>query len=478
MNKWLPGFAIALAILGTGEVLAQQESAGTVKVLYDNYTAENRFTADWGFRCLITGCSHPGVVEIAKRAKEPLNRDVHMVCGGMHLLQMSEAQTREVVREVENGKDVPKNSTVQMPWVRVADDKHGFILSQSGQPFVPWGFNYDHDENGRLLEDYWEKEWPKVEEDFREMKQLGANLVRIHLQFAKFMANAEKSNEANLDRLSRLVRLAERTGLYLDITGLACYRKKDVPQWYDRLNEHDRWEAQAHFWEAVAGRCAKSPAIFCCDLMNEPVVPGGTRKPGDWLGPSFLGSDSGYFVQFVTLEQKDRPRPVIARQWCHRLVAAIRKQDPRHLITVGLVPWSLDRPGLTSGFVPKEIAPELDFLAVHIYPEKGKVKEAMETLSGFAVGKPVVIEEMFPLKCPLPEFEQFLDESRKQASGWIGFYWGKTAEEYRRSNTIQDAIMLRWLEFFQKRAGEAQSGRPGQSSSTERPLIQRIPISS
>jgi len=194
--------------------------------------------------------------------------------------------------------------------------------------------------------------------------------------------------------------------------------------------------------------------IFCYDLMNEPVVPGGTRKPGDWLGPPFLGSDSGYFVQFITLEQRDRQRPEIARQWCHDLVAAIRKHDPGHLVTVGLVPWSLDRPGLTSGFVPKKIAPELDFIAVHIYPEKGKVKEAIETLSGFAVGKPVVIEEMFPLGCSVQEFERFLDESTKATSGRIGFYWGKTPEECRRSKTIQDAMMLDWLKVFQKRAGE------------------------
>ena len=258
------------------------------------------------------------------------------------------------------------------------------------------------------------------------MKQLGANVVRIHLQVGKFMTGPEKPNEANLDRLGRLVAMAEKLGLYLDITGLACYRKKDVPKWYDDLGEKERWDVQARFWEAVAERCAKSPAIFCYDLMNEPVVPGGTRKPGDWLGPPFLGSDSGYFVQFITLDQKDRPRPEIARQWCHKLVAAIRKHDQRHLVTVGLVPWSLDRPGLTSGFVPEEIAAELDFIAVHLYPEKGKVKEAMETLSGFAVGKPVVIEEMFPLNCSFPEFEQFLDESKKTASGWIGFYWGKT----------------------------------------------------
>ena len=88
--------------------------------------------------------------------------------------------------------------------------------------------------------------------------------------------------------------------------------------------------------------------------------------------------------------------------------------------------------------------------------EKGKGKEAMETLSGFAVGKPVVIEETVPMNCSFPEFEQFLDESKKTVSGWIGFYWGKTPEEYRRSDIIQDALMLGWLEFFQKRAGEAQ----------------------
>ena len=109
----------------------------------------------------------------------------------------------------------------EMPWVRVADDKHGFVLSTSAKPFVPWGFNYDHDENGRLLEDYWDNEWPKVEDDFREMKQLGANVVRIHLQIGKFMTDREKPNQANLERLGLLVALAEKLGVYLDVTGLA-----------------------------------------------------------------------------------------------------------------------------------------------------------------------------------------------------------------------------------------------------------------
>ncbi len=189
--------------------------------------------------------------------------------------------------------------------------------------------------------------------------------------------------------------------------------------------------------------------------MNEPVVPAGDRKAGDWLGPDFAGS---CFVQFITLSQAGRSRPDIARQWIQRLSVAIHKHDRRHLITVGLVDWSLDRPGLSSGFVPGKIVGDLDFLCVHLYPETGKVAAALDTLSKFAVGKPVVIEESFPLRCTLPEFERFLDRSKKTATGWIGFYWGKTPDEYRPPKTIADAMTLGWLELFQKKAEQYKSG--------------------
>ena len=336
-------------------------------------------------------------------------------------------------------------AAAELERVRVADDKRSFALDPSGKPFVPWGFNYDHDEAGRLIEDYWHDEWPKVEADFQEMKELGANVVRIHLQFGKFMESADKPNAKALEQLGKLIALAEKTGLYLDLTGLGCYHKQDVPAWYDELDETARWEAQANFWEAVAARCAKSPAIFCYDLMNEPVVPGGAGKAKGWLGPA-VGDK--HFVQYVTLETKGRERPEVARQWIGRLVKAIRQHDPQHLITVGLVPWSLDKPGLTSGFVPEKVAGELDFIAVHIYPEGNKLAEARETLKGFAIGKPVVVEEVFPLKCSAEQLGAFIDEMKGTSAGWIGFYWGKTPDELRGAATLHDAIVLAWLELF------------------------------
>lgn len=332
-----------------------------------------------------------------------------------------------------------------LPRIRVSDDGRGFVTVPEGRRFTPWGFNYDHDRSGRLLEDYWEAEWDSVAEDFREMKSLGANAVRIHLQFSKFMDAADKPNASALRQLEKLLQLAESTRLYLDLTGLGCYHKRDVPRWYDALDEAGRWQAQANFWRAVAGCCKSSPAVFCYDLMNEPVVPGGARQAGEWLGPPFAEK---YFVQFITLDQANRPRPEIARAWTRKLVQAIREVDSRHLVTVGLVDWSLNRPGLTSGFEPAIIAPEVDFLCVHLYPERGKVAAALETLRGFACGKPVVIEETFPLKCDTEEFEQFVEQSRASAAGWFGFYWGKTLEESRRANTIPDAIFAKWLEFF------------------------------
>ncbi len=339
----------------------------------------------------------------------------------------------------------PASSSLQ--WIKVAKDKRGFVGANAGRPFVPWGFNYDRDYKMRLLEDYWEAEWPTVVGDFREMKQLGANVVRVHLQFARFMEAADRPNQKALDRLGRLVALAEETGLYLDLTGLGCYRRKDVPAWYDALGETERWQAQARFWEAVAKCCAGSPAIFCYDLMNEPIVPAGERKPGDWL----TGELGGFtYCQFISQTQAGRPRPEIARRWVAQLAAAIRQHDRRHLVTVGLLPNSLKGSPWWSGFTPQAVAGELDFICVHLYPKSGQLKQDLALLQGFRVGRPLVVEETFPLNCTAPELRQFLEGSRKYASGWIGFYWGQTPAELSQSTSVGDSLTAAWLKLFQE----------------------------
>lgn len=341
--------------------------------------------------------------------------------------------------------------------VALSRDGRGFVILPAGEPFVPVGFNYDHDDAGRLLEDYWNDEWATVEEDFAEMRALGANVVRVHLQLGRFLLGPDRADPGSLRRLGDLLDLAARHELRLDVTGLGLYHKADVPPWLDALDESARWEAQAVFWREVARVARGHAGLFCHDLMNEPVVAGDGGRT-DWLGEPFGGK---HFVQFVALDARGRPRPEIALAWTRRMAGAIRESDPDALVTIGLVPWSLDRPGLTSGFVPSVVAPELDFVSVHLYPKRGAIDEAIGTLRGFAeVGKPVLIEETFPLECGIGDFARFHEEARPLAAGWIGFYWGRPLEELRatRRISIRDAMMHDWLAFFVERI--APDGRP------------------
>jgi hypothetical protein len=343
-----------------------------------------------------------------------------------------------------------------LEFIKVSQDGRHFVLAKSGAEFRPWGFNYDHDRDNRLLETYWDKEWNSVAGDFAEMKQLGANTVRIHLQVSRFMKSAKETNRESLEQLARLVSLAEKTGLYLDVTGLGCYDKKDVPRWYNKLNEQQRWDVQARFWEAVAETCRNSAAVFCYDLMNEPVL-SEDKKNREWTPGAF---GDRYFVQRLTLDFAGRTQKEIAAAWVNKMAAAIRRHDKQHLLTVGAIPWALTFTNAKPLFYSPEVSKNLDFVSVHFYPKSGEVAKALRALAVYDIGKPIVIEEMFPLKCSVKELNKFIDGSRKLASGWIGFYWGKTIKEYKQEKgNISDSITRNWLEYLQEKSSEILSAK-------------------
>ena len=322
----------------------------------------------------------------------------------------------------------------------------GFIYSRTGSPFTPVGFNYDRDWDHRLLEDYWEQDWETVKEDFIEMKALGANVVRVMLQFNRFMDGPDLPNTENLSRLVDLVRLAERLGLYLDLTGLGSFRPKDNPQWYTRLTESERWNVQAIFWGAIAEVCADRPGIFAFNLMNEPIVSGENLSPGAWAHP--VAIDGLHYIEYINLSPDGRDRTNIAVAWIRKMKEAITSHDKRHLITVGLFPVfdNVD----ASGFAPKKISNEIDYISVHLYPQTGQVNRALDLLKLYDVGKPIIIEETFPLNCGLKDYRDFLERSRETASGWLTFYWGKTLDELSDSNEPIDKIVRDNIRVFQE----------------------------
>ena len=50
---------------------------------------------------VITGCAHPGVVSIVRRAKELTGREVYLVLGGFHLGGTSEGKITGIVEDFQ-----------------------------------------------------------------------------------------------------------------------------------------------------------------------------------------------------------------------------------------------------------------------------------------------------------------------------------------------------------------------------------------
>ena len=327
---------------------------------------------------------------------------------------------------------------------RITVSGGSFVVSDSGERFTPWGFNYDQDWRFRLIEDYWGDEWPKVEEDFGELHALRANVVRIYLQYHRFMDGPTSPNEANLSRLRDLVVLAEGLGIYLDIVGLGSFRPDEDPAWYVDLSEPERWAAQATFWETIAKTLADRPGVFAFNLMNEPLVAADRLERAAWVHPDEL--EGMHYIQYINLDPDGRNRADIAVAWIRQMKRAIRTHDRERLITVGLFPLF----GLpdASGFAPRRIAPEVDFISVHLYPEAGRVDETLDLLEGYDVGLPILIEETFPLNSGIDEYRSFLNGSRATADGWLSFYWGETAEDLAQRDGPRAGLVREAIEVF------------------------------
>jgi 7,8-dihydropterin-6-yl-methyl-4-(beta-D-ribofuranosyl)aminobenzene 5'-phosphate synthase len=50
---------------------------------------------------VMTGCSHPGIVEMLKEIKTTFNKNIYMVFGGFHLLQKSDTEMNKILSEMK-----------------------------------------------------------------------------------------------------------------------------------------------------------------------------------------------------------------------------------------------------------------------------------------------------------------------------------------------------------------------------------------
>jgi len=48
---------------------------------------------------IITGCAHPGIVNVIKKAKEILNEEIYLVLGGFHLTGASDSELKSIIND-------------------------------------------------------------------------------------------------------------------------------------------------------------------------------------------------------------------------------------------------------------------------------------------------------------------------------------------------------------------------------------------
>jgi 7,8-dihydropterin-6-yl-methyl-4-(beta-D-ribofuranosyl)aminobenzene 5'-phosphate synthase len=53
---------------------------------------------------VITGCAHPGIVEIVKKAKEVVNDDIYLVLGGFHLFDTNKSEIEKIISDFRDLK--------------------------------------------------------------------------------------------------------------------------------------------------------------------------------------------------------------------------------------------------------------------------------------------------------------------------------------------------------------------------------------
>jgi Cellulase (glycosyl hydrolase family 5) len=342
-----------------------------------------------------------------------------------------------------------------------------FVGESTNRTFTPWGHNYGPAEG--LMDDDWTNPatFAAIVSDFRELKQMGTNTLRIHPQLNKFMLDPTTPNPAVFDRLERLAIVAEKLGLYLDITGLGAWRKTDnnlpdtdpapdADDWLSSPDEELRWHAQEIWWEEAARRLKDRTSVLYYNLMNEMVA----INTDGWCTHDFAGTGL-CFVQSITLDLAGRSQADVYRTWIIRMRAAIERGDPTP-------------PPIASNllFNNAAITGDLDDATmVHAYARfddpTTSIDEGAQDIAAIKAkkvpGKPMVLEEFFyslggngDTGCPVGDgacvknvhqagLERTMHESRPEANGWIGHATGHTLAQGH-----PNFMFAWWMELFHR----------------------------
>lgn len=346
-----------------------------------------------------------------------------------------------------------------LPKIRVVKDQ---FETADHQPFTPFGVSYFRPGTGWAPQ-LWKKfDAEATRQDFRRMKSLGVNCVRVFISFGSFYSEPGRLDPDGLKKFDEFLEIAEEAGIYVHPTGPDHW--EGAPEWAkDRVADDQAVAALEEFWKQFAARYRNRTVIFAYDLRNEPEVPWDSpalrQQWSKWVGSKYPDANAlaaSWHLSKTNLSLANPPLPdpakagkhlldyqlfreSIAENWTARQTAAIKSVDPDALVTVGLIQWSVPAllPGIIhySGFRPERIAPHVDFMEIHFYPFANGFYEYqpqdevlnlsyLESITREAAlpGKPVVIAEF----------------------GWYG--GGKLTLDQGKHSFGSEADQARWCE--------------------------------
>jgi hypothetical protein len=283
-----------------------------------------------------------------------------------------------------------------LPRIVIAPGGTRFVTDQ-GKPFVPFGVTYYRPGTGWAPQVWKRFEAEATRKDFLRMKELGVNCVRVFLTYHSLCRQVGVLEPSGLAKFDEFLHLAEEAGIYVHPAGPDHW--EGPPEWKPvAIEDETTVQALETFWQLFATRYRERPVIFAYDLRNEPELgwdsPSLRRKWNVWLQTKYGKAstlkdawgetNSLAFGSIPPPSDKDNLknrslldyqtfREETADEWTRRQAQAIKKADPKALVTVGLIQWSVPvlLPGTVrhySAFRPERQAKFLDFLEIHFYP--------------------------------------------------------------------------------------------------------------
>ena len=172
-----------------------------------------------------------------------------------------------------------------------------------------------------------------TEYDIETIARIGMNCLRIPFWYRNFMTEELAFYTENPDEnpgfvyLDRVISWAEKYGIYIILDMHGCPGGQSTDHCCGIIGKNELYtkpenlDAMERLWVAIAQRYRDSEAVCAYDIMNEPMNNG----EGDANGWTAGSDEAVRRTNFVY----------------NRMIKAIRKVDPKHIITVEGI-WSTD----------------------------------------------------------------------------------------------------------------------------------------